>query len=164
MTMRLTVANRAKLAMVLGLLVCWCGAAGQAVQVMTQNAPVVLEAFSVNTNSASVDVTLTVANTEEEKRVVAVAVGVVLVDAFNDVIAVNYARWTDDLSVLEAGGRTALTNSFVELRADDLFLAVPFIYAVRFEDGEVWKQDLSGVSTELLSRFEVAASSSALQP
>ena len=93
-----------------------------------------------------------------------VAVGVVMVDAFNDVIAVEYARWTDDLSTLGPGESAELTNSFVETRADELFSSVPFIYAVRYEDGDVWKENLSNVATELLSRFEVAVSPSNLQP
>lgn len=154
--------NKLVLFTLLGSLL-WSGAA-QEVSILTQRAPAKLESFAANTTSANVEVALTVTNTAQEKRVVALAVGVVMVDAFNDVIAVNYVRWTDDIRMLEPEESADLTNSFIELRADDLFLSVPFIYAVRFEDGEVWKQDLSGAATELLSRFEVAASSSTLQP
>ncbi len=141
----------------------WSGAAAQEVLPLTQSAPARLEAFSVTTSEVSVEVAATMTNTSEN-RVVGVAVGVVMVDAFNDVIAVQYVRWTDDLSTLAPGESAALTNSFVETRADELFSSVPFVYAVRFENGDVWKENLSNVATELLSRFEVAVSPSNLQP
>ena len=152
----------ARALMLLGLLV-WSGAAAQTLP-LTQRAPLELEAFSATTDGANVDIAVTLTNTGGENRVVGVAVGVVLVDAFDDVIAVDYARWTGDLSTLAPGQSAALTDSFVEPRADELFSSAPFIYAVRFENGEVWKQDLSGVATELLGRFGVAVSSETLQP
>ncbi len=146
-----------------GLLV-WSGAAAQGVLSLTQRAPLELEAFSATTNGASVEIAVALTNTSDENRVVGVAVGVVMVDAFNDVIAVEYGRWTDDLSTLAPGESAEVTDSFVETRADELFSSAPFVYAARFEDGQVWKQDLSGIATELLGRFEVAVSSETLQP
>ena len=147
----------------LGLLL-WSGAAAQEVLRFTQSAPIELGAFSAAANGADVEITATLTNTGDEKRVVGIAVGIVMIDAFNDPIAVEYARWTGDLSTLAPGQSAELTDNFVEARADELFSSAPFVYAVRFEDGEVWKQDLSGVATELLSRFEVAVSSETLQP
>ena len=154
------------LKVLLTLLGCfiWSSVAAQEVLYLTQSAPTELEAFSATTSDANVEVTVSLTNTDDENRIVGVAVGVVLIDAFDDVIAVQYARWTDDLSTLAPGESAELTNSFVETRADELFSSVPFIYAVRFEDGEVWKENLSDVATELLGRFGVAVSSSTLQP
>ena len=155
---------------VLFLSVClWGSVAAQPVEVqrveaLTQNAPAQLAAVSVSAEGVRVEVSATLTHRGREGRIVALALGVVMIDAFNDVIAVNYVRWTDDLAGLEVGENANLSSSFVAPRADDLFLSVPFVYAVRFENGEVWKEDLSHVSTELLSRFEVAASSSTLQP
>ena len=138
----------------------WSGAAAQT---LTQSAPVSLSSFALNPSSTDAELSVSVTNTGE-KRVVAVALGVVMVDAFNDVIAVHYARWTDDLNTLAPGASATLSTDFFETRADELFLSVPFVYAVRFEDGTIWKENLNHVTTELLSRFEVAASSSVLQP
>ena len=138
----------------------WSGAAAQT---LTQSAPLALSSFALNTSSTNAELSVGVTNTGE-KRVVAAAVGVVIVDAFDDVIAVHYARWTDELSTLAPGESATLTTSFFETRADELFLSVPYVYALRFEDGTIWKENLNHVTTELLSRFEVAASSSVLQP
>ena len=154
-------------AALLGLLL-WSSAAAQEVLRLTQSAPIELGAFSATADGANIEIAATLANIEAgangEGRVVGVAIGVVAIDAFNDVIAVEYVRWTGDLSTLAPGQSAELTDSFVETRADELFSSAPFVYAVRFENGEVWKQDLSGIATELLSRFEVAVSSETLQP
>ena len=136
----------------------------QRVEALTQNAPAQLAAVSVSAEGVSVEVSATLTQRSREERIVALALGIVMVDAFNDVIAVNYIRWMEDLAGLEVGENANLSSSFVTPRADDLFLSVPFVYAVRFEDGEVWKENLSNVATELLARFEVAVSSSTLQP
>ena len=154
-------ANKLLKALYLCLGLClWSGAAAQT---LTQNAPLALSSFVLNTSSTNAELSVAVTNTGE-KRVVAAAVGVVMVDAFDDVITVHYARWTDELSPLAPGESATLTTSFFETRADELFLSVPYVYALRFEDGTIWKENLNHVTTELLSRFEVAASSSVLQP
>lgn len=140
------------------------GVAAQSVQMLTQNAPLQLESFALDTDGATAELAVSVSNVSDEKRIIAIAVGVVMVDTFNDAITVHYARWTQDLEPLPPGETSELTSRFTETRAGDLALSVPFVYAVRFGDGEVWKQDLSGVATELLSRFEVAVSSTTLQP
>ena len=152
-----------RLGLLLGALLLLNGAAAQKVEALAQNAPVELAAFNVAADGAQLEISVTLANRARERRVAAVALGVVMVDAFNDVIAVKYARWTEGLGGLEGEGAD-LSSGFTEFRAEELFLAVPFVYAVRFEDGEVWKEDLSSVATLLLSRFEAAVSPSTLQP
>ena len=83
-------------------LVLWGAVAAQDVRALTQGAPLGLESSTLSAEGATAELSVRLGNAGD-KRVVAVAVGVVMVDAFNDAIAVHYVRWTDDLGTLRQG-------------------------------------------------------------